>query len=316
MKNSVVGVYDSYSQAQSAMNELIACGFDRATVHLHPGEERAAGTATTDNAGTSTSGGIVHFFRSLFGMDDNDSNSKSSRDHEVYAEAVRRGSYVLAIDADSEEQRDRAVDVMNRYDPVDIEERSAHWRSSGWTGYDASAPMLTDDEIARERSRYGDLGTAPHGAGLTEGSGVTPESQMTSSADERAASDGDMATPKERSMAQPGAPVMSSERMEDAGMMDAGRSTGASMTSDDSDFRQHWQTAYGQSGGRYEDYDAAYRYGSNLSGSDHYKNYRWDEVEPNARSEWESQHPDSAWERVKDAVRYGAERVSGNNRRS
>ncbi|HEX7635137.1 MAG TPA: hypothetical protein VF427_07660, partial [Noviherbaspirillum sp.] len=80
---------------------------------------------------------------------------------------------------------------------------------------------------------------------------------------------------------------------------------------DDSDFRRHWQSAYGSSGGRYEDYDAAYRYGSTMAGSGQYKNYQWSDVEPKLRSDWESSHPGSAWDKVKDAVRYGAERVTG-----
>ncbi|MDB5794301.1 MAG: hypothetical protein JWR25_680, partial [Noviherbaspirillum sp.] len=81
---------------------------------------------------------------------------------------------------------------------------------------------------------------------------------------------------------------------------------------DDADFRRHWQTSYGASGGRYEDFDAAYRYGSTVSANERYKNYQWSEVEPQLRSDWESNHPGSTWEKVKDAVRYGAERVTGN----
>ncbi|TFW09899.1 DUF2382 domain-containing protein [Oxalobacteraceae bacterium OM1] len=86
-------------------------------------------------------------------------------------------------------------------------------------------------------------------------------------------------------------------------------------TTDDSDFRNHWQTQYGSQGGRYEDYDAAYRYGNTLAGSDRMKNYRWQDVEPDVRSDWESSHPESAWDKVKDAVRYGAERVKGHTDR-
>ena len=88
---------------------------------------------------------------------------------------------------------------------------------------------------------------------------------------------------------------------------------GASSTFD-KDYRTHWQQTYGTSGERYEDYDSAYRYGSSLADNDRYKNSQWDEVEPQVRQDWESRHPGSAWEKVKDAVRYGVERIS--NRRS
>lgn len=79
--------------------------------------------------------------------------------------------------------------------------------------------------------------------------------------------------------------------------------------SDDAAYRDHWETAYGKSGGRYEDYDAAYRYGSTAANVDHYADYRWDEAEPRLRSDWETSHPESTWEKVKDAVRYGIERM-------
>lgn len=83
---------------------------------------------------------------------------------------------------------------------------------------------------------------------------------------------------------------------------------------DDADYRRHWQNAYGGRGGRYEDYDAAYRYGSTMAGSGRLRNYQegdWNSVEPDLRSDWEKSHPGSTWDQVKDAVRYGAERVSG-----
>ncbi|MGE5652370.1 hypothetical protein [Noviherbaspirillum sp. UKPF54] len=82
-------------------------------------------------------------------------------------------------------------------------------------------------------------------------------------------------------------------------------------TADDaSEYRRHWQSAYGTSGGRYEDYDSAYRYGSTMAGSERYQNYQWNDVEPQLRSDWEANHPESTWDKVKDAVRFGAERVS------
>jgi len=91
--------------------------------------------------------------------------------------------------------------------------------------------------------------------------------------------------------------------------------SGTPTMTDDTDFRTHWQNAYGQSGGRYEDYDAAYRYGSTAAGSERFKNYRWEDAEPDMRSDWERSHPESAWEKIKDAVRYGAERVTGKQHR-
>jgi len=107
MENTVVGVYDSYAQAQNALNELLTSGFSRSDVQLSPDSESSTRVADTD---TSSSGGsgIGHFFRSLFGMDEH-------REHgDMYSEAVRRGSCVLTVNAASDEQRDRATEIMNR----------------------------------------------------------------------------------------------------------------------------------------------------------------------------------------------------------
>jgi len=379
MDNTVVGVYDSYSQAQSAMNELIASGFARKDVQLNP-EEETASTSTGSHVRTEgDSGGIGGFFRSLFGMDDD------AVHRDTYSEAVRRGSTVLTVDADNDEQRDRAIDIMNRYDPVDIDERSTHWRSQGWSGYDASAPRLTDDEITQERSRYATSSTANlRDTTRTEGEKTIPVIQEELQVGKRAvqrggvrvfqrvretpvnesvqlreehvhverrpvdqpASAADLAAFKEGSIelretseeavvaktarvveevtigkevTQRTEQINDTVRRTDVEVeqLGAGR-TGTTTTgmADDSDFRTHWQNAYGSSGGRYEDYDAAYRYGSSLSSRDRFQADRWNEVEPQVRSEWESNHPGSAWDKVKDAVRYGAQRVSGHQNRN
>ena len=81
------------------------------------------------------------------------------------------------------------------------------------------------------------------------------------------------------------------------------------LATDDSDFRTHWQSSYAQSGGRYEDYAPAYMYGSALGMEERYRGRQWDEIEPLARTDWESTHADRPWEQTKEAVRAGWEKV-------
>lgn len=383
MANTVVGVYDSYAQAQNAMNELLACGFSRDEVQLSPESDRSttAQTSTTTTHDQHGASGIGNFFRSLFGMDED------RADRDVYSEAVRRGSCVLTVYADSDEQGDQATDIMNRFNPVDIDERASTWRSEGWSSYDESAPMLTDSEIQSERSRYSQARTGEQtripvveeelkvGKRAVQRGGVRVFTRVTEKpvqesvdlrkervtverhAVDQPASEADMAAFKEGSVElreTSEEPIVSktarvveevvvgkevtqeTENIKDTvrrtdvdveqlGASDTGTTgmrdtttarTGSDYadtmtTSDDADYRTHWQNAYGQSGGRYEDYDAAYRYGSTMAGTERYKNYRWEDAEPDMRREWESNHPESTWDKVKDAVRYGAERVTG-----
>ena len=56
----------------------------------------------------------------------------------LYAEGVRRGGALLALRTD-EAEAEGAIDIMERFNPVDIDTRSAEWRQSGWTGTEAAA---------------------------------------------------------------------------------------------------------------------------------------------------------------------------------
>jgi len=387
MANTVVGVYDSYAQAQQAMNALLACGFSRDEVQLSSASDRTTagqGKITTDEQ--SSGSGIGNFFRNLFGMDDDPT------DRDVYSEAVRRGSCVLTVNADSAEGADKAVDVMNQFNPVDIDDRSSYWKNQGWSGYDESAPMFTDSDIENERNSYQATRSSKSsdmtsqstsgqetripvveeqlkvGKRAVQRGGVRVYSRVTEKPVQESvelrqehvkverhpvdqpATEADIAAFKEGSVelretgeeavvsksarvveevvvgkevTQQTENINDTVRRTDVEVEQLGATSGASTTarstdyagttgmSDDSDFRTHWQNAYGQSGGRYEDYDSAYRYGSTMAGSERYKNYRWEDAEPEMRREWESNHPESTWDKVKDAVRYGAERVTG-----
>jgi uncharacterized protein (TIGR02271 family) len=361
---SVVGVYDEYSDAQAAVQALVADGFQRTNIQLS-NEDSTSDTTTATTAKKESSGGIGGFFRSLFGSEQNPY-------HDTYAESARRGSYVLTVQAQDDDEADRASDIMNRFDPVDVDERASYWKQQGWSGYDAKAPRYTDDEIRKERSAYQ---TARTGTATTDQTRIPvveeelkvgkrevqrggvrvfrrltekPVHEQVQLREEhvrverhrvdKPATEADMAAFKEGSVelreTAEEAVVSKSARVVEEVVVgkevtqrteqvnDSVRRTeveveqlGASgTTTDDTDFRRHWQTTYGTSGGRYEDYDAAYRYGSTMAGSDQYKNYQWNDVEPRLRSDWESSHPGSTWDKVKDAVRYGAERVTGHHR--
>jgi len=133
MELIVIGVYDDLAHARSAKNELLASGFTRRDVQLNPDRDLSASSGASVPKGSGTlSGSIENFFQSLI-MGDKGTYSN------VYAEAVRRGSYVLTVDADSDERRLRAEEIMGRHGSVDIDERSAEWVRHGWIGHDPQA---------------------------------------------------------------------------------------------------------------------------------------------------------------------------------
>lgn len=77
------------------------------------------------------------------------------------------------------------------------------------------------------------------------------------------------------------------------------------------DYHDDFQDRYAITGARYEDYAPAYEYGSTLANDKRYTNRSWDEIETSARSDWQTKHPGSDWERFKAAVRHGWEKVTG-----
>ncbi len=72
---------------------------------------------------------------------------------EYYAEGVRRGGTLVTVNA-SDEDAQRAVDIMNGAGAVDIDSRGANYRTGGYAGYTETAPAYSHDEIVQERGNY------------------------------------------------------------------------------------------------------------------------------------------------------------------
>ena len=93
---------------------------------------------------------------------------------------------------------------------------------------------------------------------------------------------------------------------------DAISNTGSNLSADDPYYRNHFNSNYASSGGRYEDYAPAYGYGSAMAGNDQYRGRAWDDVEPSLRSDWETRNPGSTstWEKMKASVRHGWNKIT------
>ena len=69
-------------------------------------------------------------------------------------------------------------------------------------------------------------------------------------------------------------------------------------------FHQHYETMYGNSGIPYEYYHPAYRFGYELAENDRFADKSWEEVEPEARREWEERNDNIGWDEAKNPVHY------------
>jgi uncharacterized protein (TIGR02271 family) len=122
MQHTLVAVFDNRSDAQNAMDELLASGFTRTDVNVSsadPTGQTDSLTGTTPHTSEVHEGfmaQIKHFFTGLFGSDNDDHVER-------YSDAVTRGHHVLTLVTQSEPEVERAADILERFGPVDLDER-------------------------------------------------------------------------------------------------------------------------------------------------------------------------------------------------
>jgi uncharacterized protein (TIGR02271 family) len=273
-------------------------------------------------------------------------------------------------------EAERAVGIMERHNPVDVERRATDWREGGWTGYSTDAEPYTADQIAEERGRYGasrgavstprvdraadgDRDYSDRGGSVgagdtlevveedlqvgkrqTQEGGVRAETHVTETPVEkdvrlreeevhvdrhpvdRPAGDAfkegsvEVRTVSEEPVVEKRARVIeevvlskdANERTET--VRDTVRRTDVDIEELNADSRRHYDSTFETTDYDYDQYRPAYGYGHDLAGHESYRGRDWDEVEPDARREWEARNP-GTWDEFKDAVRQGWNRVRG-----
>jgi hypothetical protein len=154
---TVLGTFGDRRTAQRAVDELIARGFTRASVHLQTGAspDRPEREAATDRGMMARAGS---FFSKLFESDAKDHLGND-------AEAVRRGGSVVAVDTSDDSEVQKAEAIMGQLGTINVDDRAEQWEGEGWSGFDPNNQPGRD-----EPARSGD----PSAPGL---SGSDPASR-------------------------------------------------------------------------------------------------------------------------------------------
>jgi uncharacterized protein (TIGR02271 family) len=153
MSTTVVGLFDNFEHAQNAARELESIGVSRRNVAITRGQDGGeyeiyGGDEAQDYAQPRrVKGGVSGFFEKLFGSD------VDERDRGLFSEAARRGTTVVTVTADDDEV-DRVVSVLDRFDAVDIDQRAAHYTATGYQSYDPSAPVYTAEQRRTELEQF------------------------------------------------------------------------------------------------------------------------------------------------------------------
>src|SRR5215475_4710442 len=145
MAKTLVALYDTFTDAEHVVQELIEGGFSRSDIHL------ALDYTKSRPAHTSS----VEWDSAYEGANLLDTLVDLGVPHDAahaYAEGVRRGGALVVVES-SDDRAERGMEILRRLHPVDIHERTAQWRHEGWTGYDATAMTSTARSSAASATR-------------------------------------------------------------------------------------------------------------------------------------------------------------------
>ena len=152
---TVVGIFDTISEAQAAVQQLQSAGFERDYVDVSqpmPG----SGASSNSTSGSSTDNdSIGGFFSSLFGSDNDEART--------YADVARSGHSVVTVHVDSADQAQRAASVLDQAGAVDVDRKAAEYGLSNsytaergsWTGQGSDQTATATAQVIEENLQVG-----------------------------------------------------------------------------------------------------------------------------------------------------------------
>ena len=113
MPDTITKVFDHYSDAEKAREELLAGGFALNRIHLRARQDEA-GTAQ-GHAGTSESGTVTDAVEGIFSLMGG-GRARAPHQHQ----SAQRGIYQLSVDVTDQQQFARASVIMKQFGGTDL----------------------------------------------------------------------------------------------------------------------------------------------------------------------------------------------------
>jgi hypothetical protein len=300
MQYTVAAVFEKQFQAKQAFNDLLESGFRADELHLRPEDDLDASQPSTPYEEEEEEDSLISRAASTIAdvFDDED-------DDEVSYPEAEAGNYVLTVDVSDDNLVEKATEVLDKYDPIDIEESIV----SSPQGLGAGSPTPESKSTL-----------APPESSI-EGEAIYPSSSRPTNYDGAYATAiaAEEAVPREGDLSADEAYAQQSDALSDDNAIDNLSGTrdndlsalaGEEDEDDEAYFRQHWDGNYSASGNTYEDFAHAYRFGSYSASNQDYQGRSWDDIEPTLQRDWQESYPESAWEQFKNAIRTGWDRVT------
>ena len=325
MRQTVLGVFDSYADARSAQRTLGEAGVAQADIAIYAKSDDAP-VESGPRVYAPGSGDLRHhnpvfdqleqLFARLF------KSGQYPPETEDYRELIRRGGAIVSADV-SEMQVDLARDLMRRTGAADIEERAKVWRNGSAGTSEEPSPGRPITQSAADYSSAGGrmVGGMQQVTTRTEGLGSTASVQ--SGQQLTGVPDVGLARPPEDAFAGVKSPRAAYSPEDSTSGIKTEETAGTGLVGDPvagipmddtpyvDELREEYDAHYASTGASYDEYQRAYAHGATLGKDERYRGHDWQGVEANAREDWESRYPESGWERFKAAVRHGWDRVTG-----
>ncbi|CAN7653420.1 hypothetical protein [Rhizobium sp. LjRoot258] len=112
---TISAIFDHERDAEHAANEVIASGIANDAVTI----TRGHGTDTLPK----DHGGFLDAVEKFF---------FTQEQRNVYAEALRRGGFLVSVQVKDQAQHDAVLKILADKGSIDIDERAEQWRAQGW----------------------------------------------------------------------------------------------------------------------------------------------------------------------------------------
>ncbi|MGI4881325.1 MAG: DUF2382 domain-containing protein [Janthinobacterium lividum] len=168
MSRTITAMFDTRADAEAAKNRLEAASLDVSHVDITDKAAAGYGDNTLVGSGTTApeSQGFWASLKNAFSHGD---------DRHVYEEGIRRGGTLLTATVHADDA-DKAVDILDNANSVDIDGRANDWKAGGWAGgpltTGTSQPTRTSQPTATSQPMVSGgttgAGTATAGMGRNE----------------------------------------------------------------------------------------------------------------------------------------------------
>jgi len=120
---TVVGLFDSFDDAQTVVDELVSNGFNRSVIKLENEAKGEFAFETSDEVMDSSSPVLIGGLTNL---------GVPHEDARLYAEGVNRGGTLVSVTT-SDDKASLAYEIMTRLGSIDLKDRMKTWQQSGWS---------------------------------------------------------------------------------------------------------------------------------------------------------------------------------------